>query len=359
MAKIKISALSELADGSIAVGDYIPIVDVSDTSQASSGTTKKVTITSLASGVASAFTNNDNPTFQTLTTTGAATIGTTLGSGAITSTGAITGTSLATSSNGALNIGTGTITSGLINGQTISSTANFTGTVGVVGDTTLSNGRLSSSYAGGSALRVYGQGTHQWDIYTNSANLRIGDNTGSGYVRIDANTFQNGKIGIGVDSFGYDLQLYADSAAKPTSNTWTVSSDVRIKENIELANLQTCFENVKNLKLKRFTYKQEVFSNEQVKDRTQLGFIAQEVEPIFPKAITKNDLKFNQKYEDVIIPAKFNENGIEIEKERIEKKLISEEVIEDCLGLDSSQIIWALYGAVQHLIAKVEALENK
>lgn len=254
---------------------------------------------------------------------------------------------------------TGAVTSGSINGQTISSTANFTGTVGIVADTTLSNGRLSSSY-GGSAVRLYGSGTHQWDIYGNGTNLRISDNTGGGYVRIDGNTFQNGKIGIGVDSFGYDLQLYADSAAKPgAGGLWTVSSDERLKENIEFANLQTCFENVKGLKLKRFTFKQEVFSERQIKDRTQLGFIAQEVEPIFPKAITKNDLKYNQKYEDIVIPAKFDENGIEIEAERIEKKLISEDVIKDCYGLDSSQIIWALYGAVQHLISKVEALENK
>ena len=55
MAKTKISALTTLADGSIAIGDLIPIVDIDDFSQAASGTTKKVTITSLASAVATAF----------------------------------------------------------------------------------------------------------------------------------------------------------------------------------------------------------------------------------------------------------------------------------------------------------------
>ena len=74
MAKTKISALTTLADGSIAIGDLIPIVDVSDTSQAASGTTKKVTITSLASAVATAF-SGDSPTFVNLTTTGTTTLG--------------------------------------------------------------------------------------------------------------------------------------------------------------------------------------------------------------------------------------------------------------------------------------------
>ena len=74
MAKTKITALTELTDTNIAIGDLIPIVDISDTSQAASGTTKKVTITSLATAVASAF-SGDSPTFVNLTTTGTTTLG--------------------------------------------------------------------------------------------------------------------------------------------------------------------------------------------------------------------------------------------------------------------------------------------
>ena len=74
MAKTKITALTTLADGSIAIGDLIPIVDVDDFSQAASGTTKKVTITSLASAVATAF-SGDSPTFVNLNTTGTTTLG--------------------------------------------------------------------------------------------------------------------------------------------------------------------------------------------------------------------------------------------------------------------------------------------
>ena len=35
-------------------------------------------------------------------------------------------------------------------------------------------------------------------------------------------------VGIGTTSPSYQLQLSTDSAAKPTSNTWTIASDARI-----------------------------------------------------------------------------------------------------------------------------------
>jgi hypothetical protein len=42
----------------------------------------------------------------------------------------------------------------------------------------------------------------------------------------------NGNVGIGTTSPAYQLQLSTDSAAKPSTNTWTIASDSRVKENI-------------------------------------------------------------------------------------------------------------------------------
>lgn len=133
------------------------------------------------------------------------------------------------------------------------------------------------------------------------------------------------KIAIGnFPSFNsYQLQLDADTAAKPSTTTWTVTSDMRLKEDIEDANLDICYSNIKNLKLKKYKWKDEVYSVEQVKDRHKLGWIAQEVEPIFPNAV------------DTI-----NANGLE-----------------DCKTLNTDQIIASLYGCVQKLMDKVEKLE--
>jgi hypothetical protein len=42
-----------------------------------------------------------------------------------------------------------------------------------------------------------------------------------------------GNLGLGFETSSYQLQLTLDSAAKPGTSSWTVPSDVRLKENIE------------------------------------------------------------------------------------------------------------------------------
>jgi hypothetical protein len=42
-----------------------------------------------------------------------------------------------------------------------------------------------------------------------------------------------GNVGIGNTNPSYSLQIANDSAAKPTTNTWTVISDSRVKRNIK------------------------------------------------------------------------------------------------------------------------------
>jgi hypothetical protein len=41
----------------------------------------------------------------------------------------------------------------------------------------------------------------------------------------------NGNIGINVGAPSYALQISTDSAAKPATNTWTITSDARLKQN--------------------------------------------------------------------------------------------------------------------------------
>jgi len=183
-----------------------------------------------------------------------------------------------------------------------------------------------------------------------------------GTERITINS--SGRVGVGTTSPSYQLELSTDSAGKPSTNTWTIVSDERIKEEIELADLDLCYEAVKNIPLKRFKWKDEVYTEDQAYDRRKLGWIAQDVEAVFPKAVRQHKFKYNQIFEEVIVPAvpaELDENGnviIEEQPERIEKgELISEEVIEDCRDLNSDQLYAAMYGAIQKLISKVETLE--
>ena len=126
----------------------------------------------------------------------------------------------------------------------------------------------------------------------------------------------NNRVGLGVSNPSFQLHLSSDSAAKPSTSTWTVSSDERLKENIQDANLDTCYNNIKNIKLKKYTWKDEVYTIEQVADRSKLGWIAQEVETVFPKAVEKHNI-----------------HGYE-----------------DCRTLNNDQIIASMYGCAKQII---------
>ena len=109
------------------------------------------------------------------------------------------------------------------------------------------------------------------------------------------------------------------SIYNPTgSPQWSTVSDRRIKENIEKASYDKCYNNINNLELYRFNYIKEL--NNINKDIKQLGYIAQEVENIFPKAVSSQS---------------FNNNSLSIP---------------DLLSIDISQINYSLYGTVKKLI---------
>jgi len=195
---------------------------------------------------------------------------------------------------------------------------------------------------------------------TSSTPLTFANNGGLAEMTINS----SGNVGIGTTSPSAQLELSTDSAKKPSTNTWTIASDQRLKTNIINADNDRCYEIVKQVPLKRYSWKNEVYSQEQVRDRSKLGWIAQDVEAVFPKAVGTNRFAYNQVFEDVVTPeldsdgnAVLDENGVA--KTKTEKRLVSEEVIQDCKDLNSDQIYAAMYGTIQKLIEKVEILEAK
>jgi len=122
----------------------------------------------------------------------------------------------------------------------------------------------------------------------------------------------------GVDT-DYIRITTAGAIFNPTGTaSWNTGSDRRIKENIERASYDKCFDNINRLELNRFNYIDGF--NTVSRDRAQLGFIAQEVKDIFPKAISSQGY-----YTDTLS-------------------------IPDLLSIDVSQINYTLYGAVKKLI---------
>jgi hypothetical protein len=135
------------------------------------------------------------------------------------------------------------------------------------------------------------------------------------------------NLSLGTTATTHRLLLSTDSAAKPTTNTWTISSDERIKKFITLADLDVCYSTIKAMPLKYFEW--DYGSNNvdvNNKDKHSLGYIAQDVEKVFPKAV---------------------------------------DTVEEMYGfsnfklLNTDQIIKMSHGALQKVMMRVEELEKK
>ncbi|MBT9169533.1 MAG: hypothetical protein DDT19_02893 [Syntrophomonadaceae bacterium] len=189
--------------------------------------------------------------------------------------------------------------------------------------------RMRIASGGNVGIGVMFPGAKFHVIGVDSFNVHFAGNisgaTGTGLVVTNAN-----NVGIGITTPAHQLQLSTDSAAKPSTNTWTVVSDRRLKKSIEPANLDLCYNAVKNIPLKFYKWRDDVYTVEQVRDRSMLGWIADDVEKVYPKAVKT-------------IPFEF----------------LTKEKIEDCKSVNNDQVYAALYGAVQKLIEKVEALERR
>ena len=153
------------------------------------------------------------------------------------------------------------------------------------------------------------------------------------YSSNNPNVYHLGNVGIGTTSPEYLLDvrgfIYSSSGGYTSSalTKWSVLSDRRIKENIVKASYDKCLENVKNIELYNFNFKDNYVNTN---DRHQLGFIAQEVQQVYPKAVEFSRIIMNL-----------------------------EEKIDDLLTLNTTQIDYTLYGAVKCLIQKLENIKIK
>jgi len=153
------------------------------------------------------------------------------------------------------------------------------------------------------------------------------------YSSSNTNVYHLGSVGIGTTNPEYSLDvrgfIYSSSGGYTSSalTKWSVLSDRRIKENIVKASYDKCLENVKNIELYNFNFKDNYVNTN---DRHQLGFIAQEVQQVYPKAVEVSRMIMNL-----------------------------EEKIDDLLTLNTTQIDYTLYGAVKCLIQKLENIKIK
>ena len=152
------------------------------------------------------------------------------------------------------------------------------------------------------------------------------------YSSSNTNVYHMGSVGIGTTRPEYQLDvrgpIYSSVGGYTQTGltTWTVTSDKRIKDNIVRASYDKCLENVKNIELYNFNFKNNCVNTN---DKHQLGFIAQEVQQVYPKAVEVGKMILN-----------------------------TNEAISDILTLNTTQIDYTLYGAVKNLIEKIEDIDN-
>jgi hypothetical protein len=88
----------------------------------------------------------------------------------------------------------------------------------------------------------------------------------------------------------FQLSVFGTNGpARVGGTTWTQISDQRLKEQIVDADLDRCYNDIKAIPLRRFTYTSSFFNTIALPDRNVLGFIAQEVKQVQPKAITVSE----------------------------------------------------------------------
>lgn len=98
------------------------------------------------------------------------------------------------------------------------------------------------------------------------------------------NYFQR-NVGIGVLTPGFQLQLSSNSAAKPTSDRWTISSDERLKRNIRP--IDNALDDL--LRLRGVTYQWRDPESQGGMNGSYTGMIAQEVEKVFPEWVAEDE----------------------------------------------------------------------
>lgn len=188
------------------------------------------------------------------------------------------------------------------------------------GQTTIASATLSNAFGYVNTSRSYGETVFGIGAtnYTGSANgatqFRTANATDRLFVvgnAIDANNnnlvdiaersdalviLKNGRTGIGTDTPSGQFELSLNDGRKPGTNTWTIVSDRRLKT--INGNYTKGLNDILQLNPIRFNYKNngERKFEDAVLETEFPGFIAQEVQPLFPDAVGTDDdgfLNFN------------------------------------------------------------------
>lgn len=109
----------------------------------------------------------------------------------------------------------------------------------------------------------------------------------------------NSQIGILTNTPAYTLDVNGtiNASIGVRSNGTFLTSDRRIKQFISDADLDICYDNVKNLPLRRYEYISS-FKTTKI-DGKQIGFIADEVQALFPKSVKEFPTSIDEQFSSI------------------------------------------------------------
>ncbi len=167
-------------------------------------------------------------------------------------------------------------------------------------------------------------GTLYYPIELNPASdyVRFSREGGAETMRIDS----SGRVGIGTSSPAYQLQLSTDSAAKPSTNTWTIASDARIKT--ETGEYTKGLDAVLSLRPVTYRYNGKAGMVDDGEDK--ISIIAQEAITAFPECVGSYMTKLEEDDEEET----------------------------EVLNWNGHALTFALVNAIKELTARIESLEN-
>ena len=141
--------------------------------------------------------------------------------------------------------------------------------------------------------------------------------------------------------------------------TISALSDKRVKEDVSLANTAQCLVDVNRLPVSRYKYKD--FTGIHL-DVHRTGFMADDVEKVFPKSVHIADRTFplldengNKVYEQEV--DEYGNPVVDIEGNPVMKEKTF--VLEDVKTIAMEMAIPTMWGAIQELTKRVEYLENE
>ena len=148
-----------------------------------------------------------------------------------------------------------------------------------VGDTTYSPGLRLIRGDGGANTQssLQHRGTGDLQLFAYEAAPIVFYSSSAERMRITS----TGNVGIGTASPAYQLQLSTDSAAKPTTNTWTIASDARLKT--VLGDYEKGLDAICALRPVRYKY--NGFGGMVADGKEHISIVAQEAQEVFPECI--------------------------------------------------------------------------